>query len=200
MRTRAFQLRGFAPALVLIALCVALTGCAAGLVATAGQSVLSLGEAVGMQAGEHAADRHAAGPIDEQDERCDTLTQSPPGVEEFRKDKDDTVQSRQWRLISTAKGMKWAIVRQKMTPPDGWEPKPGIAKLNFSPPLANQLSAGGDPKYLAYAPADTETIADSDQMTTVTEVFGPSVGTFQWHGRSYGYVLVDRLPCYKPLD
>ncbi|MFZ1888459.1 MAG: hypothetical protein WAU33_10535 [Candidatus Binataceae bacterium] len=200
MRVRVTKLRPCAQALALPILCAglsALAGCALGLT-TVAPAAMSLGEYAGIQAAK-GPDRNTAGPSDEQDERCDTLVQTPPGVEEVRKNADDEIESRQWRLIDSGDGMKWAIVQKKMAPADGWQPKPGIAKLQFSPELASQLKRGGDPKYLAYAPEDTETIADSDQETTVTEVFGPATGKFQWHGRTYGYVLVKNLPCFKPL-
>ncbi|HVA80614.1 MAG TPA: hypothetical protein VNF29_06795 [Candidatus Binataceae bacterium] len=186
----------------LIAICAALSalpGCAAALTSV-GPAALGATEYVGMRAGDKATDRHTAGPHDEQPERCDTLVESTPGVEEFRKNKDGTIESRQWRLVDSGAGMRWAIVPEKMAPAAGWQPKPGIAKLRFSPALADQLDAGGDPQFLAYAPGDTQTIADSNQMTAMTEVFDPAIGTFQWRGRTYGYVLVKILPCFKPLD
>ena len=199
MRVRVFPFRRAIPGLAIGILCGVLAGCAAAITSL-GPAALGVGEYAGVQATNKATDRHTAGPRGEQGERCDTLVQTPPGVEEVREDKDGTIETRQWRLINTSDGMKWAIVREKMAPADGWMPKPGIAKLKFSPALADQLEPGGDPRYLAYAPDDTRTIADSDQMTTLTEVFGPSIGSFQWRGRSYGYVIVKMLPCFKPLD
>ncbi|HUY27082.1 MAG TPA: hypothetical protein VMV27_06640 [Candidatus Binataceae bacterium] len=202
MRAASANLRARAPMRALIAICAALSalpGCAAAL-SSLGPAALGAGEYAGMRAGDKATDRHTAGPHDEQAERCDTLVESAPGVEEFREHKDGAIDSRQWRLVDSGEGMRWAIVPEKMAPASGWQPKPGIAKLRFSPALAGQLEAGGDPQFLAYAPDDTQTIADSNQMTAMTEVFGPAIGTFQWHGRSYGYVLVKILPCFKPLD
>jgi hypothetical protein len=32
----------------------------------------------------------------------------------------------------------------------------------------------------------------------MTSAFGPGVGTFKWRDRSYSYVLVKQLPCFKP--
>ena len=202
MRVRVLRLRAYAPALALAVLCALLSmmsGCAAAITSLA-PAALGVGEYAGIKAADKSGDRHTVGPRDEQGERCETLVQTPPGVEEIRKNKDDSIDSRQWRLIASTGGTKWAIVRAKMAPPDGWQPKPGIANLKFSPSLPEQLEAGGDSQFLAYAPDDTKTIADSDQETTLTEVFGPTIGSFQWRGRSYGYVLVKTLPCFKPLD
>ncbi|MHB8382944.1 MAG: hypothetical protein ACYDC3_11490 [Candidatus Binataceae bacterium] len=200
MNHRVPQARARAQVIALPIMCAALSllaGCALGL-STVAPAALSIGEYAGMQISK-GPDRNTAGPEDEQSERCDTLVQTPPGVEEVRKNNDDAIESRQWRLIDSGDGMKWSIAPEKTAPADGWQPKPGIAKLKFSPALAPQLNRGGDPKFLAYAPEDTETIADSDQETTETEVFGPAIGRFQWHGRTYGYVLVDKLPCYKQV-
>lgn len=200
MRAPVLRLR--AGGLAIAVICAALgglPGCLAGITSLA-PAALSVGEYAGIKVASKSGDRNTAGPHDEQGERCETLVQTPPGVEEVRKNKEDTIESRQWRLIDSGGAMKWAIVGAKMAPPDGWQPKPGIAKLKFSPALSDQLEAGGDPKFLAYAPDDTRTIADSDQETTLTEVFGPTVGSFQWRGRSYGYVLVKTLPCFKPLN
>ncbi|HUY28405.1 MAG TPA: hypothetical protein VMV27_13405 [Candidatus Binataceae bacterium] len=198
MHPRVPKSRILALALALAFSLPTLSGCALGL-STIAPAAMSFGEYAGIEAAK-GPDRNTAGPEDEQSERCDTLVQTPPGVEEVRKNADDEIESRQWRLIDSGDGMKWAIVQPKMAPPGGWQPKPGIAKLQFSPELASQLKRGGDPRYLAYAPEDTETIADSDQETTVTEVFGPATGKFLWHGRTYGYVLVKKLPCFKSLN
>lgn len=180
------------------ALC-ALAGCAAA-VTSIGPAAMGAGEFAGVKAADNATDSGMPGPRSEQSDRCNTLLQTPPGVEEVRKDKDGTVETRQWRLVDSGNGTKWAIAPEKAAPPDGWMPKPGIGKLKFSPPLADQLEPGGDPRFLAYAPSDTRTMADSDQMTTLTEVFGPAIGTFQWRGRRYGYAIVRELPCFKPLN
>jgi len=31
---------------------------------------------------------------------------------------------------------------------------------------------------------------------SVTEAFGEPFGTFQWHGKTYGYTMVPQLPCF----
>ena len=80
---------------------------------------------------------------------------------------------------------------------DGWQPKPGITKLLFNPPLYQMLKPD-KPQYLAYAPADVLNVYDSEQFDSMTGAFGAGVGTFKWHDRSYTYVLVKELPCFKP--
>jgi hypothetical protein len=54
------------------------------------------------------------------------------------------------------------------------------------------------PQYLAYAPASVINVSDSEQFDSMTEAFGSGVGTFRWRERSYSYVLVKELPCFKP--
>ncbi len=160
---------------------------AQGGVAVAGYSAIKAGEA--------KADRHTPGAIDDQEERCDALIGAAPGVEEVRKRKDDTIESRQWRLIDPG-NPHWMIVRGKNAPVDAWEARSRtISRLNFSPPLSDQLDYKKS-AFLAYAPNDLDNIDDSRQMTSVTEAFGPPTGTFQWRGKTYGYVLVPQLPCF----
>lgn len=183
-------------ALALAALPIALGACAA--LALPAASLVQGGVAAagytGIQLGAKSADKHTPGSVDDQPERCDALAQSPPGVEEVRKDKDDTIETRQWRLINATKP-SWMVVRTKTGPGDAWEPKPSIGRLQFSPPLADQLDYKKT-QYLAYAPNDLENIDDNRLMIVVTEAFGPSMGTFQWRGQTYGYALVEQLPCF----
>ncbi len=178
-------------------LSLALAGCPAAIPAAtqlAQGGVAAVGYTA-IEAGEHKADKHTPGSIDDQEERCDALVGSSPGVEEVRKDKDDTIETRQWRLVD-ASNPRWTIVRSKNGPEDAWEPKPGIiTHLKFKPPLSDQLDYKKS-QFLAYAPNDLENIDDSRAMTSITEAFGAPVGSFQWRGKTYGYVLVPQLPCF----
>ncbi len=193
----AAALRRLAPFLIAV-LMVTVSGCAFAALSAAGPA-LGAGEYATAQTGDKLNDRDVAGPSDEQADRCNSLVQSPPGVEEFRMDKDGTIESRQWRLIKSAYGTRWAMVREKSAPEDGWQPKPGLSKLRFSPALTEQLKRGGEPLFLAYAPADTQVLAEGEELTVEAEVFGPSDGNFEWRGRRYSYVLVPELPCFKEL-
>ena len=130
-------------------------------------------------------------------EKCDQLLRVPPGVEEVRKNKDGLIESRQWKIADNAGTPTWMIVRTGGGPEDSWQPKPGIATLLFNPPLYQMLKPD-QPQYLAYAPADVLDVYDSEQFDSMTGAFGAGVGTFKWHDRSYSYVLVKELPCFKP--
>jgi hypothetical protein len=144
---------------------------------------------------ETALRRDASGPPQE---HCDELVTASPGVEEVRSN-HGTVESRQWTLIANGSARRWVFVRVNDGSPDGWAPKPGIDKLNFQPPLEPALAASPD-LFLAYAPVDGQTPADSRQSATTREVFGPAQGGFTWHGRKYSYTLSSELPCFPRLQ
>ena len=148
----------------------------------------------GIRMGEKKADRHTPGTLDDQEERCDALIGSAPGVEEVRKTQDDAIETRQWRLINPA-DPKWMIVRTKSGPEDAWESKPAISRLEFTPPLSEQLDYEKS-QFLAYAPNNTDDIDANRAMTNVNDAFGSPTGTFHWHGQTYGYVMVPQLPCF----
>ena len=136
-------------------------------------------------------------PKDEEGDRCDQLLRVPPGTEEVRKTKDGLIESRQWKIAENAGTPTWMLAAEKSAPLDGWQPKPNIARLNFKPPLYEMLEPD-KPKFIAYAPADVVSPADSEQFDSMTAAFGAGVGTFQWRGRPYSYVVVKELPCFKP--
>ena len=202
--TRIFLLRSLGSCslgLALAALPLALGACAAaaipGLAATATtalQNGAGAAEIAGVQIGEKNADRHTPGPLEDQQERCDALVGAAPQIEEVRKNKQDVIEARQWRLVNPEKP-RWMIVPSKTGPADGWEPKPRISKLQFSPPLIDQLDYDKT-QFIAYAPNNLDSVDNSRAMTSVTEAFGEPAGTFQWHGTTYGYTMVPRLPCF----
>ena len=184
--------------LALAALPLALGACAGaalpGLAVTAAQGVASAAGYGAIQMGEKSADRHTPGSLEDQQERCDALVGAPPEIEEVRKNKQDVIEARQWRLVNPEKP-RWMIVPSKTGPMDGWEPKPRISKLQFSPPLIDQLDYDKT-QFIAYAPNSLDSIDNSPAMTSITEAFGEPAGTFQWRGTTYGYTMVPRLPCF----
>jgi len=158
------------------------------------QAVVAVAGYSAMQVGQSKADRHTPGALDDQEERCDSLVGATPGVEEVRKTKEDVIEARQWKLVDPGKP-HWVIVHTKTGPEDAWEPKPRITKLQFTPPLIEQLDYKKS-QFIAYAPNNLDSIEDSRGMTSVTEAFGDPFGTFQWHGKTYGYTMVQQLPCF----
>ncbi len=150
--------------------------------------------------GAQVAMRESSGtgvPSNDQSDRCDQLLRVPPGIEEVRKTRDGLIESRQWKIAQNAGTPTWMLVREKSAPQDSWQPKPGITKLNFKPPLYEMLEPD-KPQFLAYAPMDVQSPYDSEQFDTMTSAFGAGVGAFEWKGRPYTYVVVKDLPCFKP--
>ena len=142
--------------------------------------------------------RDASLPNEELQEHCDQLATTTPGVEELRIT-HGSIESRQWTLIANASAPRWAFVRAKDGPPDGWTPKPGIAKLDFQPPLESALTARSS-LFLAYAPVESYSPEDSQKSATARELFGAAQGDFTWRGRKYSYTLTSELPCFPLLQ
>jgi hypothetical protein len=187
--------RGALAGLGILAMAVAMAGCMPALASVASGG-LAVGEMAGIKASEKASDRHVPGPRDEQEQRCDELAADPPGVEEVR-DHSGVIESRQWMLVPGDTAPRWEMITEKGADAKGWAPKPNLAHLGFNPPLKSLLEKD-EPQFLAYAPFEVKTVADSRKMNTVRQAFGPAVGTFQWRGQRYGFALVKQLPCFKP--
>jgi hypothetical protein len=185
---------------IAIVLGVACSGCAAGalgLVTTAAPMVAAgSAELIGSQVAMKQASGTGANK-DENADECDQLLRVPPGVEEVRKTKDGVIESRQWKISGDAGSPAWVMINSSGVSNDTWQPKPGITKLFFSPPLYQMLKPD-EPRYLAYAPAEVVSVSDSEQFDSMTGAFGAGIGTFKWRDRTYDYVLVKELPCFKP--
>ena len=185
--------------MVLAAVC---SGCALGAVgmvttvapAVAAGSAQLIGAQVAMK-----QDSGTGASKEENADKCDQLLRAPIGVEELRKEKDGQIESRQWKIAETSGDPIWIVVRSQSenTSKDAWKPKPGIANLLFTPPIWEMLEPD-KPAYLAYAPTEVVNVSDSEQFDSMTGAFGTGVGTFKWHDRSYTFVLVKELPCFKP--
>jgi hypothetical protein len=137
-------------------------------------------------------------PKEDSAEHCSQLANSTPGVEELRSNRG-TVESRQWTLVANGSSTQWAIVKPNGGPPDGWQPKPGIDKLNFKPPLEPILATRSS-LFLAYAPVVSNTLDDSQKAASVREVFGSAQGEFTWRGQNYSYTLTTELPCFSQMQ
>ncbi len=136
---------------------------------------------------------------EENADKCDQLVRAPVGVEEVRRNKEGVIESRPWKIAETSGDPIWIVARTQTenAAEDAWQPKPGIANLLFNPPLFQMLKSN-EPEYLAYAPSDVVNVSDSEQFDSMTGAFGAGVGTFKWRNRTYSYVLVKELPCFKP--
>jgi hypothetical protein len=188
--------------IIVVALIAWISGCAAGaLLGMAPQVAEVAGMTVGGGVSKLEGKPDEFGPegAEEQTDRCEQLTRVTPGVEEVRETKDGSIESRQWRILHNSEHPAWMISPTKSAPgSDGWEPKPAISRLEFEPPLTDSLKAGGDSMFIAYAPSDVKTPADSDLFDSMTTAFGPAQGSFKWRDRTYDYSMVPKLPCFKP--
>jgi hypothetical protein len=181
------------------ALAMALAGCAPA-VATIAPTALGATAVAGANIEQHARDRGAGGPAAEQVGKCDELVRSTPGVEQIRKTKTGEIESRSWRLVNNAGVVEWSFVRAAGAPADGWQPKPGISKLHFTPPIVDTLDRG-ESAYIVYAPELPMSVAESAQDANLNSAFDNAKGhgSFEWRSRRYEFTLVDRLPCYPIL-
>jgi len=182
-----------------LAIAVACAGCAAGAVGMVSTVAPMVAAGSAQMIGSQVAMHDAAGtvPSDDSSDRCDQLLRVPPGIEEIRKTKAGVIESRQWKIVQNAGSPVWMLAAQKSAPENAWQPKPNIARLNFHPPL-DEMLAPEKPQFLAYAPAEVTNPTDSEQFDSMTSAFGAGIGTFQWRGRTYSYVVVKELPCFKP--
>ncbi|HEV2171869.1 MAG TPA: hypothetical protein VGR40_13020 [Candidatus Binatus sp.] len=184
-----------------IAIAGACSGCIAGGAVGAVTTVAPMvaagsAQVIGSTAAMKEGGETGASAKDDNADKCDQLLRVPPGVEEVRKTKDGVIESRQFKIGGSAEGPTWKVVRADGATADAWQPKPGITKLLFNPPLYEMLKTG-EPQYLAYAPADVVNVSDSEQFDSMTDAFGSGIGTFKWRDRNYSYVLVKELPCFK---
>lgn len=187
---------------IVIVLAAACSGCAAGAVGMVSTVAPMVAAGSAQVIGSQVAMREGGGTgasKEDNADKCDQLLRVPPGVEEVRKNKYGLIESRQWKIAETSSDPIWIVARTQSqnTSENAWQPKPGITKLLFNPPLY-QLLKPDEPQFLAYAPADVVNVSDSEQFDSMVDAFGSGVGTFKWHDRSYSYVLVKELPCFKP--
>jgi hypothetical protein len=136
---------------------------------------------------------------EELQEHCNQLARTTPGIEELRMRNDGTIESRQWVLVTHDAAPRWAIAGVANDPSGGWKSKPGIAQLDFRPPLRPALTKGAG-QFLAYAPMQSDNYDESMKIATVTEVFGGPQGKFKWRGKTYGYTLSPELVCFPQLQ
>jgi hypothetical protein len=195
-----FIARRIASASILVALAAACSGCAlgaVGMVSTVAPAVAAgSAQLIGSQVAMKNANGTGASKEDNPDQ-CDQLLRVPPGVEEVRKTKDGVIESRQWKIGGDSGAPAWVMINGNGVSDASWSPKPGITRLFFNPPLYQMLKPD-DPEYLAYAPTEVVNVSDSEQFDSMTGAFGAGVGTFIWRDRSYTFVLVKELPCFKP--
>jgi hypothetical protein len=128
---------------------------------------------------------------------CQLLEAQTPGVIEIRKSTSGAPEYRALKLSDSSGGVRWTPVVDEATATDGWRPAVRFLSMSFTPPLTNAILPNGS-SYVAYAPAQSQTSAEQDQLTALHFDFGNTVGTFNWDGRLYQYAVAHALPCMPP--
>lgn len=129
--------------------------------------------------------------------KCNELELVTPSIIQFRTDQTGSIQWRELGLGGSADSPRWTVVAAaaKDTPAGGWSPASNLGHMDFNPPLKTS-STPGDDSFLAYAPANSLTGIERDQLASLVLDFGPAAGTFQYNGRIYKYATLAKLPCF----
>lgn len=125
-----------------------------------------------------------------------SATIETPGVIELRTNSTGAPEYRELKVDFAMSEARWTPVVDRDTAADGWRPLENFTQMNFSPPLPTAFSESKI-VYLAYAPADTGSPEDHEQLAKFNQSFGAPVGTFDWNGHLYQYSLPHVLP---PLE
>jgi hypothetical protein len=132
--------------------------------------------------------------------KCNEMVLVTPAIIQFRSDREGT----EWRelgLGGSADAPHWTVVAAADTPTakdvssDGWAPANNLSHMNFTPPLKTPQEAGDD-TFMAYAPVESYSASERDQLASLVLDFGPVVGTFDYKGRQYKYSTLKDLPCF----
>jgi hypothetical protein len=133
--------------------------------------------------------------------KCNELVLITPAIIEFRTDPDGSTIWRELGLGGSPDAPRWAVVEAEDTTkagdvaPGGWSPANNLGHMKFAPPLKND-GKPGDKSFLAYAPAESYTAPERDQLASLVLDFGPVAGTFQYKDRIYKYSTLKELPCF----
>jgi hypothetical protein len=131
------------------------------------------------------------------DDSCNQLEVEVPGVIELRRNGAGAPEYRELELSDSPDQRQWAPIADQETTADGWRPAVNFLQMDFSPPLGAVVPETTS-SFLAYAPSQFVSQADSDRLAAMTSNFGKPAGTFAWSGHSYHYVVTSTLPCFPP--
>jgi hypothetical protein len=133
--------------------------------------------------------------------KCNELVLITPSIIEFRTDQTGSTIWRELGLGGSPDAPRWAVVAAadsataKDVAPGGWSPANNLSHMNFTPPLKTDPKPGNQ-SFLAYAPAESYTAPERDQLASLVLDFGPVAGTFQYKDRIYKYSTLKELPCF----
>jgi hypothetical protein len=135
-----------------------------------------------------------------EESKCNEMVLVTPAIIQFRSLQPGT----EWRelgLGGSADAPRWTVVAAADTPTakdvssNGWAPANNLNHMNFTPPLKTPQEPGDD-TFMAYAPVESYSAAERDQLASLVLDFGPVVGTFDYNGRQYKYSTLKDLPCF----
>ncbi|MGH7865051.1 MAG: hypothetical protein ACREQB_08675 [Candidatus Binataceae bacterium] len=136
----------------------------------------------------------------ERADRCRRLLVIAPGVIELRHGADGVAQYRGLDIASASEETQWKPIVEFDTDASGWRPATNYLKMNFTPPLTQTL-ATNTMLFLAFAPAESKSMAERDSLAALINNFGGAIGSFNSQGRLYAYSLTQKLPCFpEPQD
>jgi hypothetical protein len=205
------QIRGSLVAVFAAAVSVGISGCwmaaaqlapiAANAAEYVGGSAIELASGVGATATaeSRAAKREAAERETAMNsgDACNQLEIEVPDVIELRRSAAGAPEYRELQIVDTLAERQWLPMADTETTPDGWRPAVNFLQMNFTPPLGAVVPESAS-SFLAYTPSKFVTAADGDRLTAMTSNFGKPLGTFNWNGTYYHYVVTSTLPCFPP--
>ena len=156
-----------------------------------------VGASVNAQATAEKKEKEAHDSAMNADDSCQQLEVELPGVIELRRSAGGTPEYRELQVSDSIDQRQWAPIADSETTADGWRPAVNFLQMNFSPPLGAVIPETAS-NFLAYAPSQFISQADSDRLIAMTSNFGKPAGTFTWGGRHYHYVVTSTLPCFPP--
>lgn len=171
-----------------------LSGCLAAAFAPAGLQALGT---LGISAGNSISGKdHDLDKLDEdpQSDECQQLLLAVPYIAEVRIESNRATALRRWTSAAVEGKQRWTVVYDANTDGEGWQRQSVIGRANFNPPLETALASDGS-RYMISAPADPASGFEANQLMSLTMVFGPRVGTYEWNGRRYEYAVAKKLPC-----
>ena len=181
---------------MLIASALMLSGCLAAAFAPAGLQAL---ETLGISAGNSISGKNSDSDVDKMDEdplsgECQQLLLAVPYIAEIRTESGQPAKLRQWTIGIVKGEQRWTVVHDQGTDSKGWRTETALSQLNFNPPLETALVSTKS-RYMISALADPTSALEANQLLSLTIVFGPRVGTYDWNGKRYEYAVANKLPC-----
>jgi len=168
-----------------------LGGCMAAALAPLG---LQTAAALGISSGDAITGKDYGIDEDHDGAGCEQLLHAVPYIAEVRTEPDGSASFRQWEAGLVKGEQRWTVMRTAASDDAAWQREAGIGWLNFTPGLQTAVRSTKS-RYLISAPADPANQFEADQLLSLTLVFGPREGIYDWRGKRYEYAVSKKLPC-----